>query len=44
MKNDDSDASTSQILLVLDALVHREEDVKSRSFGLNKQITVFQSG
>lgn len=41
---DDSNASTPQILLTLDALVHREEDVKSACFGRCQQVTVFQSG
>src|SRR5262249_1308906 len=42
--NDDSNASPTQILLILDALVHREENVKSGCFGRCKQFTVFQSG
>src|SRR5215831_6967993 len=42
-KDDDSNVSTTQILLVLDALVHSEEDFKSGSFCRRKQVTVFQS-
>jgi hypothetical protein len=42
-ENDDSDASASQILLVFNALVHRDENVKFSAFRCREKIAVRQT-
>ncbi len=43
-KNDNSDASASQILLVFDALIHGEKNVKLGGFGGYEQLAILESG
>ncbi len=42
-KNYDSDASSSQVLLVFDALVHGEENVKFGGFRCRKKFAVLET-
>jgi hypothetical protein len=42
-ENDDSDISSSQVLLVFDALVHGEENVKFGGFRCREMVAVLES-
>jgi hypothetical protein len=42
-KNDDSDTSSTQILLIFDALIHGEENVKFRVFRCREKFAILES-
>src|ERR1017187_5202548 len=42
--NENRNAPTDEILLVLDTFVHREEKVKARAFGQREQVSVLLAG
>ncbi|MFI5097332.1 MAG: hypothetical protein ACHQT6_05090 [Candidatus Acidiferrales bacterium] len=42
-KNDDCDVSAGEVLLIFDALIHGEEDVKSGCFRCRKKVAIFQT-
>jgi len=42
-ENDDSDTSSSQVLLVFDALVHGQENVKFGGFRRREKVAILES-